>query len=72
MASKVRLKLVLEMTGTPVGVKEEGGLLQVIMHDLEIECLPSDIPASIKVDVSGLPSTTLCTCQIEMPTAFAR
>jgi large subunit ribosomal protein L25 len=68
MTSKVRLKMVLEITGLPVGVKEEGGLLQVIMHDLEIECLPADIPTVIKVDVSHLAlNDSLHVSDIEMP-----
>lgn len=68
MSSKVRLKVVLEIVGLPVGVKEEGGLLQTVMHDIEIECLPADIPASIKVDVSGLAlNDSLHVSDLEMP-----
>lgn len=68
MSSKVRLKIVLTITGTPVGVKEEGGLLQTIMHDVEIECLPSDIPNTITVDVSGLAlNDSLHVSDLEMP-----
>lgn len=54
MASKVKVKVVLEYTGTAAGVKEEGGIFQVIMHDMEIECLPANIPATIKVDVTEI------------------
>ena len=46
----VRVKLL----GVPVGVKTEGGILDQVMREVEIECLPADIPNHIDVDVSGL------------------
>ncbi len=68
MTSKVRLNVVLELTGLPVGVKEEGGLLQIVMHDLEVECLPADIPATIKADLTGLAlNQSLHVSDLEMP-----
>lgn len=54
MTSKVRLNVVLEFTGTAAGVKEEGGLFQVVMHEVEIECLPADIPKVLVADVTEL------------------
>lgn len=50
---KLRVRVPVETVGIPVGVKE-GGLLDVVTHALDIECLPADIPAHIQVDVSGL------------------
>jgi large subunit ribosomal protein L25 len=46
----VRVKLV----GIPVGVKTAGGILDQVLREVEIECLPADIPSHIDVDVSGL------------------
>jgi large subunit ribosomal protein L25 len=46
----VRVKLI----GVPVGVKAEGGILDQVMREVEIECLPGDIPSHIDVDVSEL------------------
>lgn len=46
----VRVKLL----GTPVGVKTAGGVLDQVLREVEIECLPADIPSHIDVDVSGL------------------
>jgi len=46
----VRVKLL----GVPVGVKTEGGILDQVLREVEIECLPADIPNHIDVDVSGL------------------
>lgn len=52
---KEKLKTVvrLEATGDAAGVVE-GGVLDVIIHELEIECLPTDIPEAIKVDITNL------------------
>ncbi len=44
----------VELQGLPVGVKTQGGLLDFVTRELEIECLPLDIPAKIVVDVSSL------------------
>ena len=51
---KLRVAVPVECEGIAVGVKNEGGLLNVVTHELEIECLPADIPASIRVDVAHL------------------
>ena len=50
---KMKMKVSVETVGIAAGVKL-GGLLDVVTRELEIECLPADIPASLKVDVSGL------------------
>jgi len=50
----MRVTVSVQMVGTPYGVKTEGGLLEVQAHELEIECLPGDIPEHISVDVSEL------------------
>ncbi len=47
---RVRVKLL----GVPVGVKTEGGVLDQVLREVEIECLPADIPGHIDVDVSEL------------------
>jgi large subunit ribosomal protein L25 len=49
LRTHVRVKLV----GLPVGVRE-GGVLETTAHELEIECLPKDLPEEIVVDVSPL------------------
>jgi large subunit ribosomal protein L25 len=40
--------------GEPNGVRNYGGLLEVPMHSLEVECLPKDLPEIITLDVSAL------------------
>ncbi|MDR2494701.1 MAG: 50S ribosomal protein L25 [Spirochaetaceae bacterium] len=49
----LRAKVSIHIQGNPVGVRE-GGSLEVPMHDVEVECLPQDLPERIIVDVSGL------------------
>jgi large subunit ribosomal protein L25 len=44
----------VKLLGVPVGVKTEGGILDQVLREVEIECLPGDIPSHIDVDVSGL------------------
>lgn len=51
-AIQVRVPLVFE--GVALAVKELGGVLVKVMHDLEIEALPKDLPHEIKVDLSKL------------------
>lgn len=50
----VEMNVPVHLTGTPVGVKVDSGILEQIIHDLPIRCIPSQIPESIDVDVSGL------------------
>lgn len=40
--------------GEPLGVKQEGGALEHILWEIEVECLPTEIPENIQVDVSNL------------------
>jgi large subunit ribosomal protein L25 len=54
MNQKVHVTVPVELVGTAVGVKTEGGLLEFITRELKIECLPGDIPNHIEVDISGL------------------
>ena len=44
----------VELIGTPVGVKQHGGVLEQIVHELPVRCLPSLIPEIIEVEVSAL------------------
>jgi large subunit ribosomal protein L25 len=53
MTKKLNITARITLVGTPAGVKL-GGILQHITRDLEISCLPSDIPDKIEVDVSEL------------------
>jgi len=50
---KLRVKSDVEVVGVAAGVKE-GGILNIVTHEVLIECLPADIPESIKIDVSEM------------------
>jgi large subunit ribosomal protein L25 len=50
----LEVKVHLELTGVPVGVKTQGGILDFVTRELEVECLPADIPEKITIDVSHL------------------
>ncbi|MGA3071763.1 MAG: 50S ribosomal protein L25 [Terracidiphilus sp.] len=50
----LRVKVRVKLLGIPVGVKAAGGILDQVMREVEVECLPADIPANIAVDVSNL------------------
>lgn len=49
----VRTHVRVELTGTPTGVRE-GGVLDQVIHEVEIECLPKDLPEVLTLDVSVL------------------
>jgi len=53
MDQTLRITIPVVTTGTSIGV-ESGGLLQIIRRELEVICLPQNIPESIEVDVSQL------------------
>ncbi len=50
----LRVRVRVKLLGTPVGVKTEGGVLDQVLREVEVECLPADIPGHIDVDVSEL------------------
>ncbi|MGA7217170.1 MAG: 50S ribosomal protein L25, partial [Candidatus Sulfotelmatobacter sp.] len=54
MDKALRVSVPVELQGVPVGVKTEGGILEQMLREVEIECLPGDIPSHIDVDVSEL------------------
>ena len=49
----VRVNVEIKLEGKPLGLAE-GGLLNVVNRQIEIECLPTDIPESITADISNL------------------
>ena len=50
----LRVSVRVKLIGVPVGVKTQGGILDQILREVEIECLPADIPSHIDVDVTEL------------------
>ncbi len=54
MDKALRVNVPIVLQGVPAGVKTEGGILEQMLREVEIECLPGDIPSHIDVDVSEL------------------
>lgn len=54
LTSKLRVGIGLRLTGEPEGVRNEGGILEQTLRQVEVECLPADIIESFTVDVSAL------------------
>src|SRR6202789_2911212 len=54
MDKALRVSVPIVLQGVPAGVKTEGGILEQILREVEIECLPGDIPGHIDVDVTEL------------------
>lgn len=54
LTKRLHVKVPVHTTGDPRGVKEQGGLYEVVTREVEIECLPDEIPEQFLVDVSDL------------------
>ena len=54
MDKVMRVSVPVQLIGVPVGVKTGGGIIEHVLREVEIECLPADIPSHIDVDVSGV------------------
>ncbi|MEA3346599.1 MAG: 50S ribosomal protein L25 [Candidatus Auribacterota bacterium] len=54
MDEKIHTRIPIVEKGEAKGVKEQGGVLEHIMRDIEIECLPAEIPEKIEIDITDL------------------
>jgi len=54
MDKPIRVTVPVSHSGEPVGVKTEGGFIDFVTREVEVECLPRDIPESIGIDISEL------------------
>ena len=54
MDVRMRVQVPVHTFGDPAGVKQQGGVFEIVTREVEIECLPGDIPSEFKSDVSGL------------------
>ena len=54
MDAKIKVRVAIEVVGVAKGVKEEGGILDFVTREVEIECLPGNIPQHLPIDVSEL------------------
>jgi large subunit ribosomal protein L25 len=54
MDERIKVQVPIHLVGEAEGVKQQGGILDQVLREVEIECLPSDIPSHIDADVSHL------------------
>jgi large subunit ribosomal protein L25 len=54
MTKVLKVNVPVAAKGEPAGVKQDGGSLEHVLWEIEVECLPTDIPKEIEVDVSSL------------------
>jgi large subunit ribosomal protein L25 len=54
MDKKLKVTVPIVVRGEAPGVKQQGGVLDFVHREVDVECLPADIPEHIEVDVTGL------------------
>ncbi len=54
MDEKIRVMVPIHLVGEAIGVKQQGGIMDQVIREVEIECLPGDIPSHIDADVTAL------------------
>src|SRR5207248_11763178 len=54
MDQKLRVNVPVELIGEPAGVKQQGGILEQLLREVEVECLPGDIPNQVELNVADL------------------
>jgi large subunit ribosomal protein L25 len=54
MDKMLTVQVPVQLKGEAVGVKTQGGILEQVLREVELECLPADIPAHIDVDITNL------------------
>ncbi|MDA0744962.1 MAG: 50S ribosomal protein L25 [bacterium] len=54
LTEKIVVEVAVDAVGIPAGVRNDGGILEHMLHSIDIECLPTEIPEKITFDVSGM------------------
>jgi large subunit ribosomal protein L25 len=54
MDKVMQVSVPIQLVGVPLGVRAQGGILEHVLREVEIECLPADIPSHLDVDVANL------------------
>src|SRR6185295_4998998 len=54
LTEEVEVEVTVHLVGTPIGVKDGGGILEYIVREIEVRCLPTAIPGALEGDVSHL------------------
>ena len=54
LTTKIVVEVPVVAEGVPAGVRTDGGILEHMLHSVEVECLPAEIPDKIEIDVSQM------------------
>ena len=54
LTERIKVKVAVVLKGEPVGVKQEGGILEHFLREVEVECLPTEIPPHLEFDIAPL------------------
>jgi large subunit ribosomal protein L25 len=54
LTEEVKVTVHVTLVGEPIGVRRDSGILQYLLREIEVECLPDKIPGHIEVDISNL------------------
>jgi large subunit ribosomal protein L25 len=54
LTERIVVEVPVVLLGVPTGVKDGGGILEHLLREVEVECLPTDIPSKLEIDVSAL------------------
>jgi large subunit ribosomal protein L25 len=54
MSKTIHVSVTVQLAGEPEGVRNFGGILEHVARELEVSCLPANIPSHIEIDVSGM------------------
>lgn len=68
MDEKLHVEVPVVLVGVPIGVKDKGGVVDHQLREIEIHCLPADIPEKIEIDISELDiGNTIHVRDLELP-----
>ena len=54
LTKRIKVKIPVHVHGDPKGVKQQGGILDVVTREVEVECLPDDIPEDFRLNIAAL------------------
>ncbi len=54
LTEQIKVKIPVILKGEPVGVKQDGGILEQFLREIEVSCLPTDIPEGVECDISAM------------------
>ena len=72
LKEKVKVAVHITLVGEPIGVKRDKGIIQHGVREIEVECLPNDIPGHLSLDISALEiGSSLHVMDVDLPKGVA-